>query len=107
MLLRTQVHGVGEVVADVNRHPDIGLARTQSLGMVVLCPQSLIDSSHLVAFIQLAGKAWQDQDGMRHSQAQGALFKNPVEKGVVNSKLLPVTSAGMLRRHNKDRSSYY
>jgi hypothetical protein len=32
------VHGVGQVVADVNRHPDVGLARAQSLGMVVLCP---------------------------------------------------------------------
>jgi hypothetical protein len=43
--------------------------------------------------ISLAGKAWQDQDGMRHAQAQGALFKKPEEKGVVNSKLLPVTRA--------------
>jgi len=38
MLFRIQVHGVGQVVADVNRHPDVGLARAQSLGMVVLCP---------------------------------------------------------------------
>jgi hypothetical protein len=38
VLFRTQVHGVGEVVADEHRHPDIGLARAQSLGVVVLCP---------------------------------------------------------------------
>jgi len=56
--------------------------------------------------ISLAGKAWQDQDGMRLAQAQGALFKNPEEKGVVNSKLLPVTRACPLNQHNKDRSSY-
>ena len=38
MLLCAQVHGVGEIVADEDRHPDVGLARAQSLGMVVLCP---------------------------------------------------------------------
>jgi hypothetical protein len=36
-----------------------------------------------------------------------ALFKNPVEEGVVNSKLLLVTTPGTLRQHNKDCSSYY
>ena len=56
MLLCTQVHGVGEIVTDKDRHPDVGLARTQSLGMVVLCPQSLIDSSRLVALFRLPGK---------------------------------------------------
>ncbi len=38
MLFRTQVHGVGEIVANEDRHPDVGLAQTQSLGKVVLCP---------------------------------------------------------------------
>ena len=38
MLFCAQVHGVGEIVADEDRHPDVGLARAQSLGMVVLCP---------------------------------------------------------------------
>jgi hypothetical protein len=67
-------------------------------------PHRFLSPGCLISF---AEKAWQDQDGMRHAQAQGALFKNPVEKGVVNSKLLPVTSAGALHQHNKDRSSYY
>jgi hypothetical protein len=38
MLFCTQVHGVGEIVANKNRHPYVGLACAQSLGMVVLCP---------------------------------------------------------------------
>ena len=53
MLFCTQVHGVGEIVADEDRHPYVGLARAQSLGMVVLCPWRLIDSSLLVALIRL------------------------------------------------------
>ena len=51
MLLRAQVHGVGKIVADEDRHPDVGLARAQSLGKVVLCPKHLIDSSLLVTFL--------------------------------------------------------
>jgi hypothetical protein len=31
MLFRAQVHGVGEVITDEDRHPDVGLACTQSL----------------------------------------------------------------------------
>jgi hypothetical protein len=46
------VHGVGEIVANEDRHPDVGLARAQSLGMVVLCPKRLIDSSLLVALLR-------------------------------------------------------
>jgi hypothetical protein len=38
MLLSAQVHGVGEIVANEDRHPYVGLAYAQSLGMVVLCP---------------------------------------------------------------------
>jgi hypothetical protein len=38
VLFCTQMHGVGEIIANEDRHPDIGLARAQSLGMVVLCP---------------------------------------------------------------------
>jgi hypothetical protein len=52
MLLCAQVHGVGEIVADEDRHPYVGLARAQSLGMIVLCPWRLIDSSLLVALIR-------------------------------------------------------
>jgi hypothetical protein len=69
MLFRTQVHGVGEIVANEDRHPDVGLACAQSLGMVVLCPWRLIDSSLLVALLAHR-KARQDQDGMRCAQAQ-------------------------------------
>jgi hypothetical protein len=83
MLFCTQVHGVGEIVADEDRHPDVGLARTQSLGKVVLCPKRLIDSSLLVALLAYRN-ARQDQDGMRCAQAQEAVLKNPEGKGVVN-----------------------
>jgi hypothetical protein len=38
MLFRAQVHGIGKVVADIDRHPDIGLAHAQGLAVVVLCP---------------------------------------------------------------------
>jgi hypothetical protein len=38
MLFCTQMHGVGEIVANEDRHPDVGLPRAQSLGKVVLCP---------------------------------------------------------------------
>jgi hypothetical protein len=38
MLFRTQVHGIGKIVADIDRHPDVGLARAQVLAVVVLCP---------------------------------------------------------------------
>ena len=39
----------------------------------------------------LAGKAWQDQDGTRSGGVQGVAPKNYEGKGLVNSKLLPVT----------------
>jgi hypothetical protein len=48
----------------------------------------------------------QDQDGMRCAQAQEVVLKNHEGKGVVNSKLLPVTRPRREREHNKDRSSY-
>jgi hypothetical protein len=107
MLFCAQVHGVGEIVANEDRHPDVGLARAQSLGKVVLCPECLIDSSLLVTTLCLAECPVQDQDGMRCARAQEAVLKNSEGKGVVNSKLLPVTRAGTLNQHNKDRSSYY
>ena len=47
MLFGTKVHGIGEVVAYEDRHPDVGLHHAQSLRMVVLCPKRLIDSFHL------------------------------------------------------------
>jgi hypothetical protein len=49
MLFRIQVHGIGQVISDEDRHPDVGLDHAQSLGMVVLCPKRLIDSFLLVA----------------------------------------------------------
>ncbi len=91
MLFCTQVHGVGEIVANEDRHPNVGLARVQGLGKVVLCPQRLIDSSLLVAVLCLPESPVQDQDGMRWARAQEAVLKNHEGKGVVNSKLLPVT----------------
>jgi hypothetical protein len=98
MLFRTQVHGIGEIVANEDRHPDVGLARAQSLGMVVLCPRCLIDSSLLPTL--LTGKCpVQDQDGMRCAQAQEAVLKNPEGKGVVNWKLLLVTR--LCREHKR------
>jgi hypothetical protein len=39
----------------------------------------------------LAGNAWQHQDRMRYARMQEVDLKNHEEKGVVNSKLLPVT----------------
>ena len=54
MLLRAQVHGVGQEVADAHRHPDIGLACAQSLRIVVLCSYRLIDSFPLVAKLSLS-----------------------------------------------------
>ena len=106
MLFCTQVHGVGQIVANEDRHPYVGLAHAQSLGMVVLCPWRLIDSSLLVAFFAYR-KARQDQDGMGCVEAQEAVLKNPEGKGVVNSKLLPVTGSRSANQHNKDRSSYF
>jgi hypothetical protein len=38
MLLRTKVQGVGRGIGDAERHPDVGRAPAQSLGMIVLCP---------------------------------------------------------------------
>jgi len=38
MLLRTKVQGVGQVIADADRHPDLGCVPVQGLGMIVLCP---------------------------------------------------------------------
>jgi hypothetical protein len=38
MLLRTKVQGGGQMIADADRHPDVGRAPAQSLGMIVLCP---------------------------------------------------------------------
>jgi hypothetical protein len=38
MLLRTKVQGVGQMIADADRHPDVGRAPAQSLGVIVLCP---------------------------------------------------------------------
>jgi hypothetical protein len=49
----------------------------------------------------------QHQDGMRCARAQEAVLKNSEGKGVVNSKLLPVTTFGPVNQHNKDRSSYF
>ena len=63
MLFRAQVHGIGEIIANEDRHPYVGLACAQGLGMVVLCPYRLIDSSLLVAFL-CSRNARQDQDGM-------------------------------------------
>jgi hypothetical protein len=42
MLFGAEVHGICKVVADVHRHPEID--RAQTLWIVVLCPQCLIDS---------------------------------------------------------------
>ncbi len=36
VLFGGEVHGIGEVIADINRHPEV--RRAQSLWMVVLCP---------------------------------------------------------------------
>ena len=107
MLFCTQVHGVGEIVAYEDRHPNVGLARAQSLGKVVLCPECLIDSSLLVTVLCFPESPVQDQDGMRCARAQEAVLKNPEGKGVVNSKLLPVTRRRRVNQHNKDRSSYF
>jgi hypothetical protein len=49
MLFRAQMHGIGEVIADIQRHPDIGLTRGQGTARFVLCPESLIDSFRLGA----------------------------------------------------------
>ena len=38
MLFRAQVHGIGEVIADIHRHPDIGLTCGQRTVRFVLCP---------------------------------------------------------------------
>jgi hypothetical protein len=38
MLLQTKVQRVDQVIADADRHPDVGRAPAQSLGMIVLCP---------------------------------------------------------------------
>jgi hypothetical protein len=38
MLFRAQVHGIGQIIANEDRHPYVGLPCAQSLGMVVLCP---------------------------------------------------------------------
>jgi len=51
------MHGIGKVVTDIHRHPDIGLTRAQSLGNVVLCPYRLIDSSHLASLLAAAHHA--------------------------------------------------
>jgi hypothetical protein len=55
----------------------------------------------------LTGNPVQDQDGMRWARAQEAVLKNLEGKGVVNSKLLPVTRRRRVNQHNKDRSSYF
>jgi hypothetical protein len=74
------VHGVGEIVADEDRHPYVGLACAQSLGMVVLCPWRLIDSSLLVALLR-SPESRQDQDGMGCAQAQEWYQRILREKG--------------------------
>ena len=70
MLLCTQVHGIGQVISDKDRHPDIGLGSTQSLGGFVLCPKRLIDSFLLVALLRSPECPVQDQDGMGCAEAQ-------------------------------------
>lgn len=54
VLFCAQVHCIGEVIADVDRHPDVGLTCDQSLGRVVLCPFCLIDSFRLVAINKIS-----------------------------------------------------
>jgi hypothetical protein len=52
-------------------------------------------------------KALQDQDGMHCERAQEVVLKNHEGKGVVNSKLLPVTWPRRVNQDNKDHSSYF
>lgn len=81
------------MIADKDRFSDIDLSCAQNLGVVVLCPLRLIDSFLLGAVsLPALWKSRHDQHGTHREGVQGAEVENDEGKGVVNSKVLQVTT---------------